>query len=38
LVMEQGEIIEMGTHQELLSKGAAYAKLHQLQFEITNYD
>lgn len=38
LLMEQGEIIEMGTHQELLSKGAAYAKLHQLQFEITNYD
>lgn len=33
LVMEQGEIIEMGTHQELLSKGGAYATLHQLQFE-----
>jgi subfamily B ATP-binding cassette protein MsbA len=32
LVMEQGEIIEMGTHKELLAKGAAYADLHQMQF------
>jgi len=31
LVMEQGEIIEMGTHQELLAKGEAYANLHQMQ-------
>jgi subfamily B ATP-binding cassette protein MsbA len=34
LVMEQGKIIEMGTHKELLAKGAAYADLHQMQ--ITN--
>ncbi len=33
LVMEQGEIIEMGTHKELLNKDGAYAKLHRLQFE-----
>lgn len=33
LVMEQGEIIERGTHQTLLNKKGAYAKLHQLQFE-----
>lgn len=33
LVMEQGEIIERGTHQELLNKKGVYAKLHQLQFE-----
>ncbi|NOR81414.1 MAG: lipid A export permease/ATP-binding protein MsbA [Methyloprofundus sp.] len=32
LVMEAGEIIERGTHAELLAKNAAYAKLHALQF------
>ncbi|RTZ64614.1 MAG: lipid A export permease/ATP-binding protein MsbA [Aquificaceae bacterium] len=33
IVMEEGTVVEMGTHQELLDKGAAYAKLHQLQFD-----
>ncbi|WP_110664900.1 lipid A export permease/ATP-binding protein MsbA [Salinicola halophilus] len=33
VVMEQGELIEMGTHAELLAKGGAYASLHQLQFQ-----
>lgn len=33
IVMEQGEIVEMGSHEELLQKeGGAYQKLHQLQF------
>ena len=33
IVMEQGEIVEMGSHEELLKKeGGAYQKLHQLQF------
>ncbi|RLA16960.1 MAG: lipid A export permease/ATP-binding protein MsbA [Gammaproteobacteria bacterium] len=32
LVMEEGEIIERGTHAELLAKNAAYAKLHAMQF------
>ncbi len=36
LVMDKGEIIETGTHQELLNKKGAYATLHQLQFEATN--
>ena len=32
VVMEQGCIVEMGNHQELLVKQGYYAKLHQLQF------
>ena len=33
LMMDAGKIIESGTHQELLDKGGAYAKLYQLQFQ-----
>lgn len=33
LVMEQGEVIEQGTHHELLERGGAYAALYQLQFQ-----
>ena len=32
LVMKDGEIIEKGKHQELLSRGGFYAKLYQSQF------
>lgn len=32
VVMDRGEIVEIGTHQELLAKQAHYFKLHQLQF------
>jgi len=32
LVMEQGEIVERGSHAELLAKQGAYASLHALQF------
>ncbi len=32
LVVEEGQIIESGTHQELLEKGEAYAHLHRIQF------
>jgi len=31
LVMQQGEVIERGTHQSLLAKNGQYAKLQQLQ-------
>ena len=32
LVMEQGQIVEQGSHAELLARNGAYAKLHQMQF------
>jgi subfamily B ATP-binding cassette protein MsbA len=33
VVMDNGKIIESGTHQELLSLNGAYAALHQTNFE-----
>ncbi len=33
IVMNQGEIIEMGNHQTLLDKQGAYSRLYKLQFE-----
>jgi ATP-binding cassette subfamily B protein len=33
LVMNNGDIIEQGTHQELLEKGGFYANLYNSQFE-----
>ena len=32
LFMENGNIIEQGTHKELLEKGGAYAALYNSQF------
>lgn len=32
VVMDNGEIIETGTHQELLSRDGSYAGLHRMQF------
>lgn len=32
LVMDHGTIIEQGTHDELIAKGGAYARLYQSQF------
>ena len=32
-VFNQGEIIEQGTHEELIAKDGAYKKLHALQMD-----
>ena len=32
VVVEDGRIIERGTHDELLSRQGAYAQLHKMQF------
>lgn len=33
VVMQKGQIVEAGTHRELLDKGGVYAQLHRIQFE-----
>ncbi|HEV7622275.1 MAG TPA: ATP-binding cassette domain-containing protein, partial [Flavisolibacter sp.] len=33
IVLDKGEIKEMGTHAELLQKKGFYAKLHEMQFD-----
>lgn len=35
VVMDQGRVMEIGGHNELLDKNGAYAKLHQAQYELT---
>lgn len=36
LVLERGQIIERGTHSELLARGGAYAQLYDAQFQDTD--
>jgi subfamily B ATP-binding cassette protein MsbA len=33
LVMDNGRIVEQGSHQELLARDSIYAKLHKMQFQ-----
>jgi ATP-binding cassette subfamily B protein len=36
LVMNQGRVIEQGTHEELLRRGGMYAELYHTQFDLAN--
>jgi ATP-binding cassette subfamily B protein len=38
LVLDQGSIVEEGTHTDLLSQGGLYARLYQMQFRDQNTD
>lgn len=33
VVMDQGRVVDQGSHAELISRGGLYAELHRLQFE-----
>jgi subfamily B ATP-binding cassette protein MsbA len=36
VVLDRGEVAEVGSHQELLAKGGIYARLHRLQFSVAH--
>ncbi|MCT7967929.1 ABC transporter ATP-binding protein/permease [Laspinema sp. D1] len=37
-VLDKGQVVETGTHEELLSKGGYYAKLYSMQFSLDTQD
>ena len=38
LVMDQGQLVEQGSHQQLIAQQGLYAHLHELQFQSTGDD
>jgi len=38
LVMDGGNIVEQGSHQELLARGGFYAELYNSQFEKVEFE
>jgi subfamily B ATP-binding cassette protein MsbA len=38
VVLDKGEVAEMGTHDELLAKGGLYSRLHKVQFRVPDDD
>jgi ATP-binding cassette subfamily B protein len=36
VVMENGKIVEIGSHESLLEAGGAYFRLHEAMMEVTN--
>ncbi len=38
VVMEHGEVVEQGTHQELLAKNGVYTNLYQREFQVLDGD
>ncbi|MCT7984622.1 ABC transporter ATP-binding protein/permease [Laspinema sp. A4] len=37
-VLDKGQVVETGTHEELLNKGGYYAKLYSMQFSLDTQD
>ena len=33
VLLDNGEIVQSGNHEELLAQGGLYARLHELQFQ-----
>ena len=36
VVLEQGRMVETGTHEELIKRGGVYQKLYELQFSVVS--
>ena len=37
-VLDEGRIVDSGTHEQLLARGGLYARLHRMQFQPTRND